>query len=121
MTHQITLKGEPRSTSHLYKSVCRGSYPTVYMSAAGKALKESYQWQAKSQYKRKVLKGELEIWITIYFGTKRKSDWDNFHKISMDALSGIVWEDDSQVVEAHISKRYDKKEPRIEVEVSMIS
>lgn len=92
------------------------------MSAEGKALKESYAWQAKSQMKkRKPFVGELEVWITLYFGTKRRSDWDNFHKISMDALTGIAWEDDGQIVEAHVSKRYDKKDPRIEVNVLSIS
>lgn len=121
MSINIVLEGQPLSTGHLYKVACRGKFPTVYMTADGKKLKESYQWQAKSQYRRqKPLQRELEVWITLYFGTKRKSDWDNFHKISMDALSGIVWVDDVQIIESHVSKRYDKKNPRIEVEVREI-
>lgn len=120
MTTRIVLKGEPKSTSHIYKSTCRGKFPSVYMSADGKALKESYQWQAKSQFKKKPLKSTLEVWAEIYFGTKRKSDVDNFSKIFLDSLTGIVWVDDSQIESLHISKRYDKKEPRIEVEVLVI-
>jgi hypothetical protein len=27
--------------------------------------------------------------VTLYFGTKRKADWDNFHKLSCDALPHI--------------------------------
>lgn len=87
------------------------------MTSDGKALKESYKWQAKSQFKKKPYKQEIEVWATLYFGTKRKSDIDNFSKIYLDSLTGIVWEDDSQIVELHTSKRYDKKEPRIEVGV----
>lgn len=117
---RVVLKGEPRSTSHIYKSACRGKFPSVYMSVEGKALKESYQRQAKSQFKRKPLARELEVWVTLYFGTKRKCDIDNFCKILLDSLTGIVWVDDSQIVELHTSKRYDKKEPRIEVEVLAI-
>jgi Holliday junction resolvase RusA-like endonuclease len=85
------------------------------MSKQGKDLKEDYQWQIKSQYKGKLLSGSLKIEIWLYFGTKRISDWDNFHKLSMDALSGLVYEDDSQIVEAQVVKAYDKENPRIEI------
>lgn len=116
----LTLKGSPRTTNTLYATMCRGNFPTRYMTAEGKTLKEDYKWQAKSQYKKKPLKGELEVWTTLYLKTKRKADIDNFNKIYFDALSGIVWEDDSQIVEHHVSKRYDAKNPRIEVEVNII-
>jgi Holliday junction resolvase RusA-like endonuclease len=87
------------------------------MSKKGKILKEDYQWQAKTQFKGELLKGDLEIWIKIFFGTKRKADWDNFHKLSMDALSGIIWIDDSQIQKAHVEKYYDKLNPRIEIKI----
>ena len=88
------------------------------MSAEGKALKkESYQLQAQSQY-AELLTGPLSIAITMFFGTKRKADWDNFQKLTMDALTGIVFVDDIQIVEAHVRKEYDKARPRVEVAVS---
>ena len=109
----ITLLGEPKSTSHIYHYHCKFGRPSGYMTAEGKALKESYQWQAKSQWHKKPLTGPLQIAIQLYHGTKRKTDWDNFHKLSMDALTGIVWEDDSQVQEANVQKHYDPQNPRI--------
>jgi Holliday junction resolvase RusA-like endonuclease len=66
------------------------------MTPEGKALKEQYQWEAKSQWKGKPLEGDVELEIALYFGTKRKADWDNFHKLSCDALSGTVYGDDIQ-------------------------
>ena len=87
------------------------------MTQKGKTLKESYQWQAKSQWMQKPIETDVEIDIKIYFGTKRRSDWDNFHKLSMDALSGIVWEDDSQIIKATVEKHYSKENPRIEIEI----
>lgn len=115
----LTLLGEPRSTGSIYKMVCRGKFGNVYMSKDGKELKESYQWQAKSQWKNKsLIKEDLEISIWIYFGTKRKADWDNFHKLSMDALTGIVWVDDSQIQSARVFKLYDPLSPRIEIEIN---
>jgi len=38
----------------------------------------------------------------------------------MDALTGIVWEDDSQIVEALVKKRYDKENPRIEIVINTL-
>ena len=87
------------------------------MTAEGKKLKEQYQWEAKAQWSGKPLAGDVEISIALYFGTKRKSDWDNFHKLSMDAMTGIVYEDDSQIVEANVIKSYSKENPRIEIEI----
>lgn len=46
----------------------------------------------------------------------KKPDADNIIKIICDALNGIAWRDDSQVVRAFVSKCYDDK-PRVEVTV----
>lgn len=35
-----------------------------------------------------------------------KPDWDNVGKIVCDALNGLAWHDDAQVVEAMVQKRY---------------
>lgn len=114
----FTLLGEPLSTQHLYGLTCRGKFPTRYMTAKGKALKESYQWQIKSQFRgQKVIKGDIGLEVKLYFGTKRKQDVDNFNKILFDAFSGLVFEDDCQIQCVLIEKKYDKKNPRIEVEV----
>lgn len=88
------------------------------MTPAGKALKEQYQWEARSQWKGKPLQGDIEVSITLYFGTKRKADLDNFNKLSLDALTGIVWEDDSQIADMRVRRAYDKTRPRIEINVS---
>ena len=114
---KIILKGEPLSVRGIYRSVCRGSFPTIYLSPKGKSVKEDYGWQAKSQWKGKPLECGIELKIDLYFGTKRRCDWDNFHKLSMDALTGIVWVDDSQIQKAIVTKGYDKDNPRIEIEI----
>ena len=88
------------------------------MTPAGKALKEQYQWEAKAQWRGKPLAGDIEVSITLYFGTKRAADWDNFHKLSCDALSGIVYDDDKQIKYATVTMAYDKASPRIEISVT---
>lgn len=114
---KITLTGAPKSTNHIYKMTCRGKFASMYMSKDGKDLKESYQWEAKSQWKRKPLKTAVILEIALYFDSKRKHDIDNYNKILLDSLTGIIWEDDNQIVELIIKKFYDKDNPRIEVEV----
>lgn len=116
----LTLKGEPKSTNHIYKMTCRGRFASMYMSKEGKALKEDYQWQIKSQYKGKLLTGVLSIALELHFKTLRKADWDNFNKIVMDACTSIVWVDDSQIRKATVSKHYDKNNPRIEIQINEI-
>lgn len=111
----ITLPGEPISTQHIYGH----SGGRKYLTRKASDRKGEYQWEAKSQYKGEPLEGKLSISVIVYFGTKRGegSDWDNFHKLSMDALNGIVWEDDCQIREAQVLLEYDKKKPRIEIRV----
>ncbi len=87
------------------------------MSKAGKDLKESYQWQIKSQYKKKIKTGDIDLRIELFFGDLRKNDIDNFNKILLDSMSGIVFEDDSQIKSLLLVKNYDKKNPRIVIEV----
>jgi Holliday junction resolvase RusA-like endonuclease len=109
----IVLSGEPKSTQHIYKYACRGNYPTMYMTAEGRAIKEAYQWEAKSQWRAKSLAGDVALTITFYFGSKRRRDLDNQNKLVLDALTGIVYEDDHQIAELCLRRRYG--EPRIEV------
>ena len=114
---KITLTGNPISTGTIYRSTARGIH---YMTKRGKDRKEQYMWEAKSQWKGEPLMGELQVDIRLYFETKRKADWDNFHKISMDALQGIVFENDSQIKIARVEKFYDKENPRIEIYLTQL-
>ena len=47
----------------------------------------------------------------------KKPDWDNVGKIVCDALNGVAYHDDSQVVEAVVRKLYSEK-PFVVVEIS---
>lgn len=45
----------------------------------------------------------------------KKPDVDNIAKVVMDALNGVAWKDDAQVVNLHIIKFYTPDEPYIYV------
>jgi Holliday junction resolvase RusA-like endonuclease len=88
------------------------------MTAEGKALKEQYQWKARSQWKGSRSKAISKSRSPSIFGTKRRADLDNFNKLSLDGLTGIAYLDDSQIAKLSIARAYDKERPRIEVQVA---
>lgn len=49
-----------------------------------------------------------------------KSDIDNYIKALFDALNGVVWQDDKQIVDLSAHKFYSDK-PRIEIEVEPVN
>lgn len=117
----IVLLGQPLSTNHIYKSHCKFGRPNVYMSAEGKALSASYKYQIKSQLGiRTPLDQPLGIVVVLYFGDKRKRDIDNHSKILLDSMSGLAYEDDSQIQTLVVAKQYDKKNPRIEIDIYLL-
>ena len=46
----------------------------------------------------------------------KRPDWDNLGKAVSDALNGLAYVDDGQIVSAFIEKRYSER-PRLEVEL----
>lgn len=91
-----------------------------------------------SELHREPLEGEVAARITAYYGIpksaakKRKAlmevneirpmkkpDADNVSKIILDALNGLAYHDDSQVVELTVSKKFSPY-PRVEVELWQI-
>lgn len=87
------------------------------MDSGCKKLKVDYQKQVRSQYRGEVIKTPLGVVLGLWHGTRRTTDVDNFNKLVLDAMTGIVYEDDSQIVELTIRKGYDKENPRIEVDI----
>jgi len=110
---KIVLKGNPISSNNIRRNVGHRRF----LTSKAIAQKEDYQYQARQQWKSDMLLTPLKLSIELFFGDKRKRDWDNYHKLSMDALSGIVWGDDVQIQEAYVTKNYDKENPRIEIEI----
>lgn len=105
----ITFKTEPISVNKLYTG-------RRFLTKEGKSTKEAMAWEAKSQYRGEPLKGELILNVMFYFSSKRK-DIDNSLKALFDCLSGILWEDDRQIVEMHVFKLIDEKNPRVVLQI----
>ena len=87
------------------------------MKKEAKDLKESYIRQIRTQYTWEILKTPLRVKIELYFKDKRKRDWDNWHKLSMDAMEGIIFENDNQLDCDWVQRYFWDKNPRIEIEI----
>ncbi|KAA6457058.1 MULTISPECIES: RusA family crossover junction endodeoxyribonuclease [Bacillus cereus group] len=49
-----------------------------------------------------------------------KPDVDNYAKGILDGLNSVIWKDDNQVIDLHVSKWYSEK-PRVEVTVKELN
>ena len=60
--------------------------------------------------------GPVDVALFVY-RARRAGDLDNFIKVLLDALRGLAYEDDKQVVAIHAYLRDDKANPRVEVHI----
>lgn len=108
---KLTIPGEP-----VPKQSTRFGKGRAYQSPKVEAFERKVRFYAIAQ-KLQRLAGPLSVSAAFYLGNARRVDLDNLWKGVSDALNGVAWEDDSQLVEVHLSKAIDRASPRIEVRV----
>lgn len=109
-------KGRPRI------SVIKGK-PHAYTPEKTRAAEEAWRWRIKAAAPSQVDDTSwfaVEAWFYVPKLTKstRRGDGDNFLKLICDAATGIVWKDDSQVIDwtAHVREG----EPSTYVEIKRV-
>jgi crossover junction endodeoxyribonuclease RusA len=106
----MIVKTLPLTTNSLYRG-------RRYMTEKGKANKDAMGWEIKQAWANKpFLKCPIRLKIDLYWPDMRRHDVDNI-KALLDSMTGIVYEDDSEIKELWIAKHHDKKNPRVEIEV----
>jgi crossover junction endodeoxyribonuclease RusA len=63
------------------------------------------------------LEGDVSVNFTV-FRPRMKGDLDNYNKIMFDALQGLCYYNDNQIVEIHSYRKDDKVNPRVEILIS---
>ncbi len=62
-----------------------------------------------------------DVAVTVkVFRARRAGDFHNRRKVLYDALQGVVYVDDKQIVEDHGFRFEDPKHPRVEVEIKVL-
>lgn len=62
------------------------------------------------------LEGEIAVRVAFY-RPSRRFDLDNVFKQLFDALQGVAYHNDSQIVAIHATRHDDRECPRVEIEV----
>lgn len=131
---RFTVYGEPVAQGRPRASTANG-YVQMYDPKKSRDYKNYIRLVASQNKPNKLLTGPLQLNVRIYkptlksFSKKKKMaaekgeirpvtkpDVDNYVKAIKDALKSVIWKDDSQVVDLHVSKFYSEN-PRIEVEI----
>lgn len=100
----------PPSLNHLYLRSGR----RVMKTDAARAFEQEVQIIGRDCTP---LEGDVAMTIHL-FRPRRQGDADNYNKALLDALQGIAYTNDKQIVELHIFLRDDDaKAPRAEIEV----
>lgn len=112
----------PPSINHLYATV----NGRRILSRAGRAFKalvaEAVEsWLDHNRLPKATLalfQGHyLSLTMTFYFATALRRDLDSGLKLAQDALCEALAVNDNLVVEIHLSKRVDRRQPRMEVQL----
>ncbi|MDQ0158997.1 RusA family crossover junction endodeoxyribonuclease [Alkalibacillus salilacus] len=130
----FTIHGQPVAQGRARATTFKGQ-ARMYDPAKSKHYKHYVQLSAAQHKPSNLLKGPIDLTVRVYRPIPKsmpkykrkliddgqlrpttKPDVDNYLKAIKDALNGIIWHDDSQVVNVHIEKYYDDQ-PRVEVEI----
>ena len=92
----------------------------TYIAKEALAYREAVRWAYLSSQGHGRLtfpKGPVRIALR-WYRVRKTGDLDNRIKQALDALRGVAYLDDAQVVEIHASRHDDKACPRLEVVLS---
>lgn len=113
---KLTIKTPYVSTNALY-TLSRSTGKRILTNKA-RVSKTAIACEAKTEMKgQKMYTGPIRVELYLFFPTKQRRDLDNV-KALIDAMTGVCWEDDSQIYELVIRKYHDKENPRVEVMIA---
>ena len=114
---RIDFDKTPISAQHCYGNRVFGKRVIRYMSAKGKQYKKELRETIRNTLEVLPLwGGDIEVKLWLLFGDKRRRDIDNYNKIILDAMEGLIYKDDTQIVKITINK-LKSEEGKIVIEV----
>ncbi|MGQ8967943.1 RusA family crossover junction endodeoxyribonuclease [Bacillus subtilis] len=134
----FTIYGEPVAQGRPRATTLNGM-TRLYDPKKSRDFKQYVKLAASDYRPAKLLEGPLELSVKVYKSTlksfskkkvaeaeqgllrpSKKPDVDNYIKGIKDGLNKVIWHDDSQIVDLHVSKYYSQN-PRIEIQVKPLS
>lgn len=112
MIFELILNEIAPTDNHIYLTQGRRRIK----SPEATAWKEMIGWKCKGHTPTDK---PVRVEITITFDNKRKNDIGNRDKITLDAMQGYIYEDDSQIHELRLIKKYGpEKKMKIKVDLA---
>lgn len=137
-TDQLFFTFEIEPVPQLRPRVSSRPYIRVYDPPKVKQFKRVLRSLAVNQYSRPPMLGPLSVSLTFYRPVQKsisktererrlsnqskpvvKPDTDNYIKSTLDALNGVLWHDDAQIVKITAEKRYSDN-PKITVSIKPV-
>lgn len=106
------LPWPPSANAYWRSIVIRGA---VRVLVSGEARK--YKERVASLIPANPANGHLSVTMAFY-RPRRIGDLDNSIKVTLDALKGILFHDDKQIVEIRATRHDDKDNPRVEIHLN---
>lgn len=122
-----TLEGEPVAKGRP-KFVVRGTFATAYTPKKTRDYETLVREWATLLYRNRPSEKALRVTVDAYF-EKAKSNKKKYHtqkpdadnmKSILDALNGIVYKDDCQIIELKVNKHWATKRPNVTVLIEEI-
>lgn len=106
----------PPSANRYWRHVVIGGHARVLVSREARIYKGAVR-EVRLLLGLRPLLGPVVLTVTV-FRPQNRGDLGNYEKVLSDALEGVAFENDSQIVESHWFLDTDRKNPRVQVEVS---
>ncbi|WP_079708105.1 RusA family crossover junction endodeoxyribonuclease [Paraliobacillus ryukyuensis] len=135
---KFTIPGEPVAQGRPRAGKTKYGKTVLYDPRKSKNYKQYIKLVASQHVPHKQIEGQISMHLKIYRQipksmTKKlrkasideihrpttKPDCSNIAKGIEDALNGMIYKDDSQIVDLHVSKFYSEN-PRVEVEIKVL-
>jgi crossover junction endodeoxyribonuclease RusA len=104
----------PPSVNHMYRRASN----RVVLSSEARAWRETARWYLRSAGIVQLLSGPVSVSVDAY-RPRRRGDIDNLAKAILDALIGVAYVDDAQVVHLAMTRYEHATNPRVLVRVNV--
>ena len=131
-----------RQAADVSIAASKKAFATIYDDPKSAKAKGTFAMKARKFAPEKLIDQAIQVDLFFYmprpkmhYGTGRnadiikdryanifhikKPDIDNLSKLVMDALTGVIWTDDSIVCKGFTEKVYDRK-PRVEIKIKLL-
>jgi crossover junction endodeoxyribonuclease RusA len=110
----VAIDGEPMPAPRARAGQGRVFMPAAYRAhrrfLAGELRRARKDWEPLRSV-------AFAVKVRAFRSTRHRVDVDNVLKTVMDAGTGIIWDDDSQIVWAHVERLLDRERPRMELRI----